>query len=178
MAAAALSSTLGAASYALLEEAGVAEYVAETLTGVLDEGGGMEEMMEAVLPFLLDAGAVPGEEEGEAVCAALLQALSVGGDSERKNIDVVRTICRLLDEMVPESPHWPHDKLIEFVTDRPGHDARYAIDASKITTELGWRPRHGFEDGLRQTVLWYLDHKGWWERVMSGAYRGERLGLG
>ena len=79
MAAAALSSTLGAASYALLEEAGVAEYVAETLTGVLDEGGGMEEMMEAVLPFLLDAGAVPGEEEGEAVCAALLQALSVGG---------------------------------------------------------------------------------------------------
>ena len=69
-------------------------------------------------------------------------------------------------------------KLIEFVTDRPGHDARYAIDASKIRTELGWRPRHGFEDGLRQTVRWYLDHKGWWERVMSGAYRGERLGLG
>ena len=102
----------------------------------------------------------------------------MGGDSERRNIDVVRTICRLLDEMVPDSPHRPHDKLIAFVTDRPGHDARYAIDATKIATELGWRPRHGFEDGLRQTVRWYLDHKGWWERVMSGAYRGERLGLG
>jgi dTDP-glucose 4,6-dehydratase len=106
------------------------------------------------------------------------ETYNVGGDSERKNIDVVRTICRLLDEMVPDSPHRPHERLIEFVTDRPGHDARYAIDAAKITTELGWRPRHGFEDGLRQTVRWYLDHKGWWERVMSGAYRGERLGLG
>ena len=80
--------------------------------------------------------------------------------------------------MVPDSPHRPHESLIEFVTDRPGHDARYAIDAAKIEAELGWRPRHGFEDGLRQTVRWYLDHKGWWERVMSGAYRGERLGLG
>jgi dTDP-glucose 4,6-dehydratase len=106
------------------------------------------------------------------------ETYNVGGDSERKNIDVVRAICHLLDEMVPDSPHRPHDKLIEFVTDRPGHDARYAIDAAKITTELGWQPRHGFEDGLRQTVRWYLDHKGWWERVMSGAYRGERLGLG
>jgi dTDP-glucose 4,6-dehydratase len=106
------------------------------------------------------------------------ETYNVGGDSERKNIDVVRTICHLLDEMVPENPHRPHERLIEFVTDRPGHDARYAIDASKITTELGWRPRRGFEDGLRQTVRWYLDHKGWWERVMSGAYRGERLGLG
>ena len=106
------------------------------------------------------------------------ETYNVGGDSERKNIDVVRTICRLLDEMVPDSPHRPHDKVVEFVTDRPGHDARYAIDAAKIRTELGWRPRHGFEDGLRQTVRWYLDHKGWWQRVMSGAYRGERLGLG
>jgi len=106
------------------------------------------------------------------------ETYNVGGDSERKNIDVVRTICQLLDEMVPESPHRPHQRLIEFVTDRPGHDARYAIDASKIATELGWRPRHGFEGGLRQTVRWYLDHKGWWERVMSGAYRVERLGLG
>ena len=106
------------------------------------------------------------------------ETYNVGGDSERKNIDVVRTICRLLDELVPDSPHRPHERLIAFVTDRPGHDARYAIDAAKIATELGWRPRHDFEDGLRQTVRWYLDHKGWWERVMSGAYRGERLGLG
>jgi dTDP-glucose 4,6-dehydratase len=106
------------------------------------------------------------------------ETYNVGGDSERKNIDVVRTICRMLDEMVPDSPHRPHQKLIEFVTDRPGHDARYAIDAGKIRRELGWQPRYNFEDGLRRTVRWYLDHKDWWERVMSGAYRGERLGLG
>ncbi|WP_421997507.1 dTDP-glucose 4,6-dehydratase [Reyranella sp.] len=105
------------------------------------------------------------------------ETYNVGGDSERRNIDVVRGICGLLDEMVPDSPHRPHDRLIEFVTDRPGHDARYAIDATKIATELGWRPRHDFESGLRQTVRWYLDNRGWWERVMSGAYRGERLGL-
>jgi len=123
------------------------------------------------------------EDHAEALTLVLCngkpgETYNVGGDSERKNIDVVRTICRLLDEMVPGSPHRPHERLIEFVTDRPGHDARYAIDAAKIKRELGWRPRHGFEDGLRQTVRWYLDHKGWWERVMSGAYRGERLGLG
>jgi dTDP-glucose 4,6-dehydratase len=105
------------------------------------------------------------------------QTYNVGGDSERRNIDVVRTICRLLDETLTDGPHRPHERLIEFVTDRPGHDARYAIDATKIQRELGWQPRHDFEDGLRQTVRWYLDHKGWWERVMSGAYRGERLGL-
>ena len=100
MAAAALSSTLGGASYALLEEAGVAEYVAETLTGVLEEGGGMEEIQEAVLPFLLDAGAVPGEEEGEAVCAALLQALSVGGAKaaapELKKLDAAVSMGKLV----------------------------------------------------------------------------------
>jgi dTDP-glucose 4,6-dehydratase len=105
------------------------------------------------------------------------ETYNVGGYSERRNIDVVRTICALLDEMVPGSHHCPHDELIEFVTDRPGHDARYAIDAGKIARELGWRPRHTFEEGLRQTVRWYLDNRVWWERVMSGAYRGERLGL-
>jgi dTDP-glucose 4,6-dehydratase len=105
------------------------------------------------------------------------ETYNVGGDSERRNIDVVYAICRLLDEFLPHSANRPHDRLIEFVTDRPGHDQRYAIDAAKIRHELGWQPRHGFDDGLRATVRWYLDNRRWWERVMSGAYRGERLGL-
>ncbi|MFZ5783093.1 MAG: dTDP-glucose 4,6-dehydratase [Pseudomonadota bacterium] len=122
------------------------------------------------------------EDHAEALTLVLREGrpgetYNVGGDSERRNIDVVRTICALLDDMLPDSPNRPHDQLIEFVVDRPGHDARYAIDAAKIHRELGWRPRHTFEDGLRETVRWYLDNPGWWERVMSGAYRGERLGL-
>ena len=105
------------------------------------------------------------------------ETYNVGGDSERRNIDVVRGICRLLDEMLPNNANRPHERLIQFVTDRPGHDARYAIDASKVRDELGWRPRHDFDAGLRDTVRWFLENRGWWERVMSGAYRGERLGL-
>jgi dTDP-glucose 4,6-dehydratase len=105
------------------------------------------------------------------------ETYNVGGDSERQNIEVVRTICALLDDMLPNSVNRPHAKLIEFVTDRPGHDARYAIDAGKLQRELGWRPQRDFDEGLRQTVRWYLDNRGWWERIMSGAYRGERLGL-
>lgn len=106
------------------------------------------------------------------------EVYNVGGHNERTNLEVVRTICRLLDELVPDSPFVPHESLISFVTDRPGHDRRYAIDAGKIERELGWIPRETFETGLKKTVRWYLGNQEWCERVLSGSYRGERLGLG
>lgn len=102
----------------------------------------------------------------------------VGGRNERRNIDVVRAICSLLDELAPSPEIGVRSRLIEFVVDRPAHDSRYAIDPSKIERELGWRAQTTFEDGLRATVQWYLDNRPWWERVRSGKYRGERLGLG
>ncbi len=105
------------------------------------------------------------------------EVYNIGGDSEKPNIEVVKTICRLLDEMAPERGPVPHEELITFVKDRPGHDRRYAIDASKIKKELSWKPENDFESGLRKTLRWYLDNSQWLERVMSGAYRGERLGL-
>ncbi|MBA1158189.1 dTDP-glucose 4,6-dehydratase [Microvirga mediterraneensis] len=101
---------------------------------------------------------------------------NIGGWNERTNIDVVRSICHLTDEMAPSDAIGPREKLISYVTDRPGHDLRYAIDASKIERELGWRPAETFESGLRKTVAWYLDNQAWWERIRSGVYRGERLG--
>jgi dTDP-glucose 4,6-dehydratase len=102
---------------------------------------------------------------------------NIGGWNERTNIEVVRTICQLVDEMAPSNAIGPREKLISYVTDRPGHDLRYAIDASKIERELGWRPSETFETGLRKTVSWYLDNQAWWERVRSGVYQGERLGV-
>lgn len=104
---------------------------------------------------------------------------NIGGHNERKNIDVVRGICELLEELVPQKPcHLAHYRdLITFVKDRPGHDLRYAIDAGKIERELGWKPAETFETGLRKTVMWYLNNQTWWQRVQDGGYRGERLGL-
>lgn len=99
----------------------------------------------------------------------------VGGGAEHTNLDVVRQVCALLDELHPVAE--PHAASIAFVDDRPGHDYRYAIDASKIREELQWRPRHGFDSGLRATVEWYLANKQWSEHVLNGSYRGERLGL-
>jgi len=104
------------------------------------------------------------------------ESYNVGGDGERTNLDVVTAICALLDEMVPGSPHRPHRKLITFVTDRPGHDRRYAMDAAKIRRELGWQPRESFKSGLKKTVAWYLDNRWWWEPIWSEKYRGARLG--
>ena len=105
------------------------------------------------------------------------QSYAIGGHNEMTNLDVVRTICALLDELRPD-PAGPHERLITHVTDRPGHDARYAIDAGKIGRELGWAPRQSFASGLRRTVEWYLANPGWWGDIRSGVYRGERLGTG
>lgn len=106
------------------------------------------------------------------------ETYAVGGHCEKRNIDVVRAICELLEEIVPQKPAGVsrYADLIRFVRDRPGHDGRYAIDASKIAAELGWRPRESFATGLRKTVCWYLDNEAWWRAVLDGSYRCERLG--
>jgi dTDP-glucose 4,6-dehydratase len=104
------------------------------------------------------------------------ETYNIGGRSERKNIEVVRAICALLDEVAPDSKIGRREELIDFVTDRPGHDQRYAIDCRKVEREVGWQPRETFDSGLRKTVHWYFENRSWWERVRSGVYRGERLG--
>jgi len=98
------------------------------------------------------------------------ETYNVGGWNEKPNIEIVQTICTLLDEMRPD-PAGPYGRLITYVTDRPGHDRRYAIDARKLERELGWRPAETFDSGIRKTVRWYLDHADWVARVQSGAYR-------
>ena len=122
------------------------------------------------------------EDHARALLAVLQQGsvgqtYNVGGDSERTNLAVVETICDVLDELVSDSPWCPHRQLIRFVTDRPGHDARYAIDASKLRRELGWRPRESFESGIAKTVRWYLNNRTWWQPIREGNYGGSRLGL-
>jgi len=102
------------------------------------------------------------------------ETYNVGGRNERRNIDVVRRICAVLDELVPGNR--PREELIDFVTDRPGHDARYAIDATKLEAELGWRAQENFDSGIEKTVQWYLDNEWWW-RPLRERYSGERLGL-
>ena len=105
------------------------------------------------------------------------ETYNIGGNNEVKNIDVVHTLCDLLDELRPNAKVKSHRELITFVTDRPGHDLRYAMDASKITRELGWKPEETFESGLRKTVQWYLANESWWRRILDKKYSGERLGL-
>lgn len=106
------------------------------------------------------------------------ETYNIGGHNEKRNLQVVETICDLLEELAPEKPAGVerYRDLITFVKDRPGHDMRYAIDASKIGRELGWTPEETFETGMRKTVTWYLNNREWWQRVLSGAYRLERLG--
>ncbi|PCH51022.1 MAG: dTDP-glucose 4,6-dehydratase [Cellvibrionales bacterium] len=106
------------------------------------------------------------------------ETYNIGGHNEKRNIDVVKSICALLEELHPEKPEGvnAYEDLITFVTDRPGHDTRYAIDATKIQTELNWVPQETFETGLRKTVSWYLDNEEWWQRVLNGDYQLERIG--
>jgi dTDP-glucose 4,6-dehydratase len=113
-------------------------------------------------------------------CAALRLVLAggrvgeiynIGGGCERTNLEVVRTICELMDEIRPDSPQMPHASLITFVKDRPGHDWRYAMDTAKIERELGWRPGETFETGLRKTIRWFLENPEWVASVQTGAYR-------
>ncbi len=113
------------------------------------------------------------------------ETYNIGGHNEKQNIEVVKTLCSLLEELAPTNSYSRKggnpegfEGLITYVADRPGHDVRYAIDASKIERELGWAPEETFETGMRKTVQWYLDNKEWWEHVLDGSYQGERLGLG
>ena len=107
------------------------------------------------------------------------ETYNIGGHNERKNVDVVRTICAILDKVVEQKPGniSQFADLITFVKDRPGHDLRYAIDAAKIQRDLGWVPEETFESGIEKTVHWYLNNTTWWQRVLDGSYAGERLGL-
>ncbi len=107
------------------------------------------------------------------------ETYNIGGHNEKTNMEVVKLICYLLDELVPNHPVGIncYSNLITYVADRPGHDLRYAIDATKIEKELGWKPQETFETGIRKTVEWYLENEAWWSRVLDGSYQGERLGI-
>jgi dTDP-glucose 4,6-dehydratase len=104
------------------------------------------------------------------------ETYNIGGHNEIRNIDIVNTICSILDELKPRSNKKSYSELITYVTDRPGHDFRYAIDASKIKNDLGWTPKETFETGIRKTIQWYLDHEDWWRKIQDGTYNQERLG--
>ena len=131
----------------------------------------------------LDGRPLPVYGDGEQIrdwlyvedhCEAIWQVLqhgtlgetyNIGGGNQPNNLTVVRTLCKILDKCLPESPNTPHDKLIQFVPDRPGHDRRYAMDITKINRELGWQPRHSLADGLLKTVQWYLSHVDWIDAI-------------
>jgi dTDP-glucose 4,6-dehydratase len=121
------------------------------------------------------------DDHADALCKILFEgkkgeSYNVGGNAEVSNLDVVRNICRLLDELSPRPGMSRYEEQIDFVADRPGHDYRYAIDSTKIRNELGWKPIETFETGLRRTVEWYLANSSWWKPILTGEYRGQRLG--
>ena len=105
------------------------------------------------------------------------QTYNIGGNNEIKNIDVVKTICSILDEVLPREDGRSYSELINFVKDRPGHDFRYAINAEKIKMELDWVPKESFDTGLRENIHWYLDNRSWWQPIQDKTYRQERLGV-
>ncbi len=123
------------------------------------------------------------EDHCRALCDVMQKGIpgetyNVGGNCERQNIQIVKIICSILDELRPSPSGGKYEEQIKFVKDRPGHDKRYAIDASKIKRELGWQPRETFESGILKTVKWYLDNQPWIDNILTGKYRCERLGLG
>jgi len=123
------------------------------------------------------------EDHADALATILEQGenggkYNVGGHNEVTNLDVVKTLFETVKVLKPDIPVTEFADLLTFVTDRPGHDWRYAIDASKIDKELGWKPKHTFETGLKQTVQWYLDNEDWWRPILEGRYQGQRLGNG
>jgi dTDP-glucose 4,6-dehydratase len=105
------------------------------------------------------------------------ETYNIGGNNEIKNIDVVQIVCAVLDEILPRDNGLVYSELIHYVTDRPGHDFRYAIDATKIEKELGWSPMESFETGVQKTIQWYLDNRTWWKSIQDNTYRQERLGV-
>ncbi len=108
------------------------------------------------------------------------ETYNIGGHNEKTNLEVIHTVCALLEELAPQKPAGvaKYEDLITFVKDRPGHDARYAINAAKIGRELGWQPQETFDTGIRKTVVWYLENRDWWQNVLNGSYRLQRLGKG
>jgi len=167
-------------------------YGLPTLTTNCSNNYGPYQFPEKLIPLMilsaLDGKPLPVYGDGRNIrdwlyvadhCAAIREVLSrgrcgetynIGGNAEKRNLDVVQTVCAILDELRPK-PGGNYAAQIRFVTDRPGHDRRYAIDARKLAAELGWQPAHTFEDGLRRTVQWYLDNDGWVARVRDGSYR-------
>jgi len=168
-------------------------YGLPTLTSNCSNNYGPFQFPEKLIPLTIlnarDRKPIPVYGDGKNVrdwlyvedhCAALKTVLergrpgetyNVGGSSEKTNVEVVTTICELVDEFLPDASARPRVELIKFVTDRPGHDRRYAMDANKLQSELGWKPRENFKSGLRKTVEWYLAHEQWLSTVSSGAYR-------
>jgi dTDP-glucose 4,6-dehydratase len=175
-------------------------YGLPTVTTNCSNNYGPHQFPEKLIPLIiqkaLSGAALPIYGDGKNVrdwlyvtdhCTAIAKVLeagrigetyNVGGDAERENIAVVRVICSVLDTKQPRSDGKSYAEQMTFVKDRPGHDRRYAIDATKIKTELGWQPTVSFEQGIEKTIQWYLDHQDWMQRVLDGSYRLERIGQG